>query len=44
LLNALADDLKHWLSKFYYKEWPWHIRELELGKFLVRFAPHKKGG
>jgi len=27
---------------FYCKEWPWHIRELELGKFLVRSPQHKK--
>jgi hypothetical protein len=23
-------------------EWPWQIRELNSGKFLVRFPPHKK--
>ncbi|KAG2542722.1 hypothetical protein PVAP13_9NG657433 [Panicum virgatum] len=30
------------LADIYYKDWPWQIRELEPGNFLVRFPPHKK--
>jgi hypothetical protein len=35
-------ELEGELSKSFCKEWPWQIRELEVGKFLVRFPPHKK--
>jgi hypothetical protein len=35
-------ELEGKLSEIYCKEWPWQIRELELGKFLVRFPSHKK--
>jgi len=35
-------ELEQELSEIYCKEWPWHIRELEEGMFLVRFPPHKK--
>jgi hypothetical protein len=35
-------ELKKELSEIYCKEWPWQIRELEPGSFLVRFPPHKK--
>lgn len=31
-------------SEIYSKEWPWQIRELEAGNFLVRFPPNKKSG
>lgn len=30
------------LSEIYSKDWPWQIRELEPGRFLVRFPPNKK--
>ncbi|TVU24263.1 hypothetical protein EJB05_26684, partial [Eragrostis curvula] len=30
------------LSAIFCKEWPWQIRELDKGQFLVRFPPHKK--
>ena len=35
-------ELEGELSEIYFREWPWQIRELEVGKFLVRFPPHKK--
>jgi len=35
-------ELEQELSEIYCKEWPWQIRELEEGMFLVRFPPHKK--
>lgn len=35
-------ELEGELSKIYFKEWPWQIRELEVGKFSVRFPSHKK--
>ena len=35
-------ELEVELSEIYCKEWPWKIRELEPGKFLVRFPSHKK--
>lgn len=35
-------ELEIELSDIYCKEWPWQIRELEKGSFLVRFPPHKK--
>jgi hypothetical protein len=35
-------ELEGELSEIYSKDWPWQIRELEAGKFLVRFPPHKK--
>jgi hypothetical protein len=35
-------ELEAELSEIYCKEWPWQIRELEPGKFLVRFPSHKK--
>ena len=35
-------ELEGELSEIYCREWPWQIRELEMGKFLVRFPPHKK--
>ncbi|CAD6332621.1 unnamed protein product [Miscanthus lutarioriparius] len=40
---SLAElELELELSKIYCKEWPWQIRELEKGNFLVRFPPHKR--
>jgi len=30
------------LSEIFSKDWPWQIRELEAGNFLVRFPPNKK--
>lgn len=30
------------LSEIYSKDWPWQIRELEKGNFLVRFPPNKR--
>ncbi|KAG2600013.1 hypothetical protein PVAP13_5KG657807 [Panicum virgatum] len=35
-------ELEKELADIYCKEWPWQIRELEPGNFLVRFPPHKK--
>jgi hypothetical protein len=35
-------ELENELSEIYCSEWPWQIRELDSGKFLVRFPPHKK--
>jgi hypothetical protein len=35
-------ELELELSEIYCKEWPWQIRELEKGNFLVRFPTHKK--
>ena len=35
-------ELEKELADIYCREWPWQIRELELGNFLVRFLPHKK--
>lgn len=35
-------ELEIELSEIYCKDWPWQIRELDAGKFLVRFPPHKK--
>lgn len=35
-------ELEGELSEIYYKDWPWQIRELEPGNFLVRFPPHKR--
>jgi hypothetical protein len=35
-------ELELELSEIYCKEWPWQIRELEKGNFLVRFPPHKR--
>ena len=35
-------DLEVELSDIYSKDWPWQIRELEPGRFLVRFPPHKR--
>lgn len=35
-------ELEVELSEIYSKEWPWQIRELEPGRFLVRFPPNKK--
>jgi hypothetical protein len=35
-------ELEAKLSEIYCKEWPWQIRELEPGKFLVCFPAHKK--
>jgi hypothetical protein len=35
-------ELKKELANIYCKDWPWQIRELELGNFLVRFPSHKK--
>ncbi|RLM75586.1 hypothetical protein C2845_PM15G19100 [Panicum miliaceum] len=35
-------ELEKELSDMLCKEWPWQIRELEAGKFLVRFPPHKR--
>ena len=35
-------ELESELSEIYCREWPWQIRELEQGKFLVRFPPHKR--
>lgn len=35
-------ELEVELSEIYCRDWPWQIRELEPGKFLVRFPPHKR--
>lgn len=35
-------ELELELSEIYCKEWPWQIRGLEKGNFLVRFPHHKK--
>jgi len=35
-------ELEKELVDIYCREWPWQIRELEPGNFLVRFLPHKK--
>jgi hypothetical protein len=35
-------ELEVELLEIYSKDWPWKIRELEKGSFLVRFPPHKK--
>ena len=35
-------ELEIELSDIYSRDWPWQIRELEPGKFLVRFPPHKR--
>jgi len=35
-------ELEAELSEIYCRDWPWQIRELEEGKFLVRFPVHKK--
>jgi hypothetical protein len=35
-------ELESELSEIYDKDWPWQIRELEKGNFLVRFPPNKK--
>lgn len=35
-------ELELELSEIYSKEWPWQIRELEPGRFLVRFPPNKR--
>lgn len=35
-------ELAKELADISFKEWPWQIRELEEGKFLVRFPPHNK--
>jgi hypothetical protein len=35
-------ELECELSKIFYKDWPWQIRELTPCKFLVRFPPHRK--
>jgi len=35
-------ELEKELADIYCKDWPWQIRELEPGNFLVRFPPHKK--
>jgi len=35
-------ELELELSEIYCKVWPWQIRELEKGNFLVRFPHHKK--
>ena len=35
-------ELEKELSKIFCKEWPWQIRELDVGRFLVRFPPHKR--
>jgi hypothetical protein len=35
-------ELEVELSEIYDKDWPWQIRELEKGNFLVRFPPNKK--
>ena len=37
-----ANELEKELAEIFYKEWPWQIRELETGQFLVRFPPHKR--
>ena len=35
-------ELERELSDIFCREWPWQIRELDSGRFLVRFPPHKK--
>ena len=40
--NITLSELEAELSEIYCKEWSWQIRELEPGKFLVRFPAHKK--
>lgn len=35
-------ELEKELADIYCKDWPWQIKELEPGNFLVRFPPHKK--
>uniref|UniRef100_A0A0A9DEZ3 Uncharacterized protein n=1 Tax=Arundo donax TaxID=35708 RepID=A0A0A9DEZ3_ARUDO len=35
-------ELEKEMAEIFCKEWPWQIRELDVGKFLVRFPPHKK--
>ena len=35
-------ELEKVLSEIFCKEWPWQIRELDVGRFLVRFPPHKR--
>ncbi|TVU42393.1 hypothetical protein EJB05_08795, partial [Eragrostis curvula] len=35
-------EMERELSAIFCKEWPWQIRELDKGQFLVRFPPHKK--
>ncbi|KAG2615578.1 hypothetical protein PVAP13_3NG051100 [Panicum virgatum] len=35
-------ELEKELADIYCKDWPWQIRELEPGSFLVRFPPHRK--
>ena len=37
-----ANELEKELAEIFCKEWPWQIRELETGQFLVRFPPHKR--
>lgn len=37
-----VSELEKELADIYCREWPWKITELEVGKFLVRFPPHKK--
>jgi hypothetical protein len=35
-------ELEVELLEIYSKDWPWQIRELESGNFLVRFPPNKR--
>ncbi|TVU48985.1 hypothetical protein EJB05_00274, partial [Eragrostis curvula] len=35
-------EMEKELSDIFCREWPWQIRELDKGNFLVRFPPHKK--
>jgi len=35
-------ELEGELFEIFSKDWPWQIRELEAGNFLVRFPPNKK--
>jgi hypothetical protein len=40
--SITQEELKTELANIYCKEWPWQIREMEAGRYLVRFPPHKK--
>jgi hypothetical protein len=40
--NITLAKLEGELSEIFSKEWPWQIRELKTGNFLVCFPPNKK--
>ena len=37
-------ELERELSDIFCREWPWQIRELDSGRFLVRFPPTQESG